>query len=156
MKLLIILLSFSSFGQDTIPCDKSRFEIKKEYALKELTIKLFDDQHKRDNTKEIKSFRFQLRTFKAANNTLVKQIKSTERMYNDRLDFVSDSLNRMYKLDKRKTKDSTDLALKIADNAFKTQKKELNKQINSNTLVWWGGLVISLGLVLGIVWMVKR
>ena len=157
MKLLIILLlSFSSFGQDTCGCNLTRQQIRINGNLRELEIKKFDDQHKRENTKEIKSFRFQLKTFKAANNTLVKQIKSTERMYNDRLDFVSDSLKLVSETKLQIASDSTDLVALGIKKAHKAAIKLERKKINWNVFIWLGGIFACLIVVLVIVVKLKR
>ena len=155
MKVLIIfLLSFNSFGQDTCAC--TRLDKRLRHDLDKYAIKLFDDQHKRENTKEIKSFRFQLRTFKAENKTLVKQLKSKERMYNDRLDFVSDSLNSIFKLEKQKTKDSTKLAETTLKKAHKAAIASERKKINWNVFIRLVGIFACLVVVLVIVWKIKH
>ena len=151
MKLLIIfLLSFNSFGQDTCAC--TRLDKRLRHDLDKYAIKLFDDQHKRENTKEIKSFRFQLRTFKAENKTIREQFKLSK-----------DSLkrsNRLLLLQEKNRNSEKEKAqsveIKHLKSEYKLQSKELDKQMNSNTLVWWVGIVLSLCLVLVIVWKIKH
>ena len=151
MKLLIIfLLSFNSFGQDTCAC--TRLDKRLRHDLDKYAIKLFDDQHKRENTKEIKSFRFQLRTFKAENKTIREQFNLSK-----------DSLKRSNRLlllqEKNRNSEkekAQSIEIKQLKSESKLKSKELAKQINSNTLVWWVGIVLSLCLVLVIVWKIKH
>ena len=148
--LIIIFLSFNSFGQDTCAC--TRLDKRLRHDLDKYAIKLFDDQHKRENTKEIKSFRFQLRTFKAENKTIREQFNLSK-----------DSLkrsNRLLLLQEKNRNSEKEKAqsveIKHLKSEYKLQSKELDKQMNSNTLVWGVGIVLSLSLVLVIVWKIKR
>ena len=161
--IIFLLLAFNSFAQDTIPCDMTRQQSRLYFgvladrvALDKAKAKLFDDQHKRSTTKEIKSFKYQIKTLRFEKQTFTRQLKSNERMYNDRLDFVSDSLKLDSKTKRKITKDSTDLIEKRLKGDIKIKAKELNKQVNRNSLVWWIGIVLSLGLVLVIVVVFKR
>ena len=148
--LIIIFLSFNSFGQDTCAC--TRLDKRLRHDLDKYAIKLFDDQHKRENTKEIKSFRFQLRTFRAENKTIREQFKLSKASLkrSNRLLLLQEK-NRNSEKEKAQS-----IEIKQLKSESKLKSKELAKQINSNTLVWWVGIVLSLCLVLVIVWKIKH
>ena len=136
--IIFILLSFQSFAQDTIPCDMTRQQSRLYFGvlsdrvkLKETQAKLFDKQHKRDNTKEIKSLRYGFRSLRVENKTIRKQFELT-----------ADSLKRAYKLaiDKEKNRNSEiEKALKNELASVKAQSKtakaEARKSLNWNLIL---------------------
>ena len=150
--IILILLSFQSIAQDTIPCDMTRQQSRLYFGvladrveLKETQAKLFDKQHKRDNTKEIKSLRYGFRSLKVENKTIRKQFELT-----------ADSLKRDYKLaiDKESNRNSeVEKALRnelVSVKAqSKTAKAEVRKSLNWN-LILIG--IFSLIAILGILY----
>jgi len=60
--LLFMLLSFSALSQDT--CDQTRQQIRLRHDLDKYAIKMYDEQHKRNNSKEIKSLRLDKQSFR--------------------------------------------------------------------------------------------
>lgn len=132
MKLiLILLLSFNSLSQDTIPCDMTRQQsrlyfnvLSDRVKLEKRKAELADAQHKRDNTKELKFLRYEYRSFKA------------------RINNVRDSLSNAQTLEKlietnRNKEVLTTLRNELTGlkNAYKLLKKESNKKVNAN-IVW--------------------
>jgi hypothetical protein len=157
--IILILLSFQSLAQDTIPCDMTRQQSRLYFGvladrveLKETQLQLEDKQHKRDNTKEIKSLRYGFRSLRIENKTIRKQFELT-----------SDSLKRAYKLaiDKENNRNSeiekalkNELAkskqdYKIKNTEAKTAKAEARKSLNWN-LILIG--IFSLIAILGILY----
>lgn len=131
--ILIILLSFQVFGQDTIqcPCDMTRQQTRLYYSAVELDLKLKDAQHKRENTKEIKSLRYGFRSLKVENQTIRKEYKTKQ-----------DSLRRSNALLLLKEKNRNSEAEKTLRNELKEQrsdnralKAENRKKVNKN-IVW--------------------
>jgi len=145
--LLILLISFNSFSQDTCAC--TRLDKRLRHDLDKYAIKLFDDQHKRENTKEIKRLRFEKRTF-------VNELKLAERMYNDRLDFVTDSLERVSETKLRIASDSTNLVKLALKKSHRAAIRSERKRVNWNVVIWLVGIVVSLGFILAIVMRVKK
>lgn len=132
MKLiLILLLSFNTLSQDTIPCDMTRQQsrlyfnvLSERVKLEKRKVELADAQHKRDNTKELKFLRYEYRTFKA------------------RINNVRDSLSNAHALEKLIESNRNDEVLTTlrneltaSKNAYKLLRKESNKKVNAN-IVW--------------------
>lgn len=139
--LIFLLTSFSSFAQvDTIqpPCDLTRQQTRLWHDLRETQLKLYDKQHARENTKEIKALKWGLRSERIEN----RRIK-------DIYDFKTDSLTKSYKLDLREEKNRSKEAVdkikierdrernnaKIANKELSIEKAKARKSANWN-IVW--------------------
>lgn len=129
--ILILLLSFNTLSQDTIPCDMTRQQsrlyfgvLSERVKLEKRKAELADAQHKRDNTKELKFLRYEYRAFKA------------------RINKVRDSLSNTHALEKLIESNRNDEVLTTlrneliaSKNAYKLLRKESNKKVNAN-IVW--------------------
>lgn len=114
--LIFILLSFQSFAQiDTIqcPCDMTRQQTRLYYSAVELALKLKDDQHERENTKEIKALKYGLRTERV-----------NRRTEKDRNEYQIDSLKRSNALELKKERNRHQETVKTLTN----EKKEVQRK----------------------------
>lgn len=156
--ILILLLAFTSYAQDSIPCDMTRQQSRLYFGvlsdrvkLAETQLKLEDAQHKRENTKELKFLRFEYKTFKVRNKYLV------------------DSLDNAHDLLMRKEKDRSKEALKTSQNETKRYKMDSNnkskelqilkqeakKKANGNLIWVIVGSCTILGLIIWLVIVIK-
>ena len=157
--LIIVLLYFNSFGQvDTIqpPCNLTRQQTRLWHDLRETQLKLFDAQHKRENTKEIKSLKYGVRSLRLEN-------KNIKREY----EFKQDSIKRSNKLllaqernrnkEIQKTLRNDNNKLKRESNKVKREQKiEKAKVKNLTYTIWAVGIVACLILILLIVSRIKK
>ena len=157
--LIIILLYFNAFGQvDTIqpPCNLTRQQTRLWYNAIKLDLKLKDDQHKRENTKEIKSLKYGVRSLRLEN-------KNIKREY----EFKQDSIKRSNKLllaqERNRTKEiqktlrNENNKLKRESNKVKREQKiEKAKVKNLTYTIWAVGIVACLLLVLLIIARIKK
>ena len=152
--LIIILLYFNAFGQvDTIqpPCNLTRQQTRLWHDLRETQLKLFDAQHKRENTKEIKSLKYGVRSLRLEN-------KNIKREY----EFKQDSIKRFNRLllaqernRTKETKKTLTANIKQQENEYKILKKETNKKVNAN-IVWIICGIAGILLLILVVMLVKR
>ena len=157
--LIIILLYFNAFAQvDTIqpPCNLTRKQTRLWHDLRETKLKLFDAQHKRENTKEIKSLKYGVRSLRLEN-------KNIKREY----EFKQDSIKRSNKLllaqERNRTKEiqktlrNANNKLKRESNKVKREQKiEKAKVKNLTYTIWAVGIVACLLLILLIVSRIKK
>lgn len=159
--LIFILVSFSTFSQvDTIqpPCNLTRQQTRLWYKLRsevveleETKSKLFDKQHERENTKEIKSLRYGYRSLKVENETIRKNFKFRE-------DSIKRS-NALLRQQERNRNSEAEKSLKSKNkqlqNEFKILKKQERKKVNPNIVWIICGIAVFLILIL-VILLVRR
>ncbi len=166
--LILILISFSSFSQvDTIqpPCELNRQQtrlwykaIEDAHDLEKVRIRLLDDQHKRNNTKEIKSLRYGYRALKVENQTIRKQFKLTEDSIKRSNRLLLDiEYNRNSEAEKTLRNERISLRndLKRSKQENKTLRIENRKKLNMNVALIVGGILAILILFL-VIKLVRR
>lgn len=156
--ILFLIISFNCFAQDTIqpPCDLTRQQTRLWYNAIKLDLKLKDDQHKRETSKEIKSLKYGIRS-----------AKIEKRKLKDQLAFQKDSLEEFYDLailqEKKRSRETikaerTDK--KRVQAQFKTvkgeQKNDRAKIRNLTFGIWFAGIAVLLLLILSIVRYVRK
>ncbi len=134
----------------------SRQQTRLYYSAVELAIKLEDDQHKRENTKEIKSLKYGVRALRIENKNIKREFQ-----------FREDSLrrsNRLFIISERNRHQEAEKTLKNDNRQLKRESYEVKRQQkiekakvkNLTYAIWVLGGVAFLFLVLLIVIRIKK
>jgi len=149
--LIIILLSFQSFAQDSIPCDMTRQQSRLYFGVLSDRIKLekrkaelADDQHKRENTKELKFLRYEFRTFKVRTKALSD---SLENAHNLEMRLEKNRSKEKLKASQSEAEEAK-MNYRLSTQENKLLKTENRKKVNAN-IIWivsgiLGGLILLL------------